>query len=203
MIVTGHVTGCLAERPPAGGSAEPQGQRGGAWGGRRRKALEFYLLGVLSDSSIINFQKDLSWRGTEKITSLCPTNLGHGSYEWGEKWNQRPKEGTPELLSCLFQLLTDDDRVLVLQGEDDGTVTSCVRSYVLGSGSTLGLPSLRQCHCLTFGDSNWSPTVCHVLISLWVSMQWMLAALETKRSCHLCLKNADMRIKLKHLLKMT
>lgn len=38
MIVTGHVTGCLAERPSAGGSAGPQCQRGGAWGGGRRKA---------------------------------------------------------------------------------------------------------------------------------------------------------------------
>lgn len=88
MIVTGHVTGCLAEQPPAGGSAGPQCQRGGAWAGGRRKAPEFYLLGVLFDTPSLIFRK--IYPG-EELKNNQSVSHQLGSWIWSEMRKMRPE----------------------------------------------------------------------------------------------------------------
>lgn len=69
MIVTEHVTGCLAEQPSDSGSAGARHQETGVGEGEQ-KHQEFCLLEVVSINTIINVKEDLSLRG-QKIIGVC------------------------------------------------------------------------------------------------------------------------------------
>ena len=91
MIVTEHVTGCLAEWPPERGV------------GRKENKSSRNSICWMSCPSAPSFISRKICLGEELKSnqSLYPTNLGHGSYEGDEKNETRePRKGpqTPFLI---------------------------------------------------------------------------------------------------------
>lgn len=85
MIVTEHVTGCLAEQPPDSGSAGARRQ-GMGMGDEELKHQKFCPLDGMSIDTIINVNENLSLRGQKKNhQSLYLANLCDGSYKEDEK----------------------------------------------------------------------------------------------------------------------
>lgn len=102
MIVTGHVTGCLAERPSAGGSAGPQCQRGGVWGGGRKKGSRNSICWVSYSTAPSHSGKFILGEEIEN-NSVCVLQTWVADSEWDEKNETRdPKEGPQNPFSdCL------------------------------------------------------------------------------------------------------
>lgn len=102
MIVTEHVTGCLAEQPPDSGSAGAR-LRGMGVGEEKQKHQEFCLLDIVSIDPIISVKENSSLRGQKNDQSQWPTNLCGGSYKGDEKNETRePMDGLPNSFPDLF-----------------------------------------------------------------------------------------------------
>lgn len=146
MIVTEHVTGCLASSLLTVAQLEHDARGGQAWGaGGEQKLGEFCLLDVVPISTRINFEENVSLRG-QKNNSLCSANLGNRSYK-GDKKTESTKSMNGlrnPFLTCSSAPADTQMLCVVIRasGDDDDIVTFHI--YLLCT-----MACVRFCACIT------------------------------------------------------